>query len=73
MAQKRLKLPQNLEQEIRSAKVPFCHIHIFYSKFLSIFKNVKLENKTMYPAENQDYAEQVRLASWLIFIVLSRV
>lgn len=71
LAQKHLALSQKVEHEIRCAKVPFCHIHIFYSKFLSIFKNIQFSNKSLFQAEVDDYTDQLRSTAWLIFVILS--
>ena len=70
--QRHLELPHKVEQEISCSKVPFCHIHIFYSKFISIIRNIRIVNTRLFEAEVEDYWEQMRVLTWLIFVILSR-
>lgn len=69
--QKHLSLPSKVDKEIKLAKIPFCHIHIFYSKYAGIIKNIKLQNKDAFPDDVTDYIEDMSNVAWLFFVLLS--
>lgn len=73
LVQKHLSLPTKIDQEIKCSRVPFCQIHIFYSKFASITKNITLENKALLAVDVDDYLEELKATAWLLFAILSSI
>lgn len=68
--QKYISLPSKVEKEIKFAKIPFCHIHIFYSKYAGIIKNISLQNKDAFQADVTDYLDDMKNVAWLLFVSL---